>query len=410
MPPTSMPSARAELTRGLKKARARDWEGAERAFSRAIELSPEGWEAYVNRGNVLQERGDVERAIADFSAAIALHPLHVAPYFNRGNARSLLGDLSGALEDYGSTLAIDSTFVRAYERRGLLRERLGDESGAEEDFSRAIGIAPERGEAYVHRASLRALRGVIDDAIADCQHALSLLAEGKERAQVVRLLGNLEASGREAPPSQVVRRSGSTPPTARPAGLLLDGVARSRSDASSGDVISSVPPEPPPFLREASSPSLFCEPSEEENVVLETLEELGFSAIVAADEEGVHYVMPPDDPKTDVGALAHLVDSGARFIFYLVLPGRVPRARRALAAEFLTRANAGLVSGNFEMDWDTGEVRFKSSVDARGAKLGRTLVRNVVSAAMHTLNGYDAAFVEVARGRLSPKAAIALVE
>ncbi len=30
--------------------------------------------------------------------------------------------------------------------------------------------------------------------------------------------------------------------------------------------------------------------------------------------------------------------------------------------EFITRANYGLPSGNFEMNYDTGEVRFRTSV------------------------------------------------
>lgn len=54
-----------------------------------------------------------------------------------------------------------------------------------------------------------------------------------------------------------------------------------------------------------------------------------------------------------------VVEEAALLAFYSVLPTPVPRARRAAVAEFLTRANYGLSLGNFEMDFDDGEVRAK---------------------------------------------------
>ena len=42
----------------------------------------------------------------------------------------------------------------------------------------------------------------------------------------------------------------------------------------------------------------------------------------------------------------------------------VPDARRLEAAEYLHRINYGLLLGNFEMDYDEGEVRFRTSLMA----------------------------------------------
>lgn len=47
---------------------------------------------------------------------------------------------------------------------------------------------------------------------------------------------------------------------------------------------------------------------------------------------------------------------------YGVLPARVPVERRPAVAELLTRINYGLILGNFELDLDDGEVRFKASI------------------------------------------------
>jgi hypothetical protein len=49
---------------------------------------------------------------------------------------------------------------------------------------------------------------------------------------------------------------------------------------------------------------------------------------------------------------------------YCVLPDRVPEPRRDAVAMLLTRINYGLVIGNFELDLDDGEVRFKASATA----------------------------------------------
>lgn len=53
----------------------------------------------------------------------------------------------------------------------------------------------------------------------------------------------------------------------------------------------------------------------------------------------------------------------------------VPEDRRLALAEFLTRANYGLFIGNFEMDWQDGEVRYKTSIDVAGDRLSTALVQ-----------------------------------
>src|SRR5579863_2871455 len=49
-------------------------------------------------------------------------------------------------------------------------------------------------------------------------------------------------------------------------------------------------------------------------------------------------------------------------MFYSVLPAKVGEDRKPAMAEFLIRANFGLNIGNFEMDWEDGEVRFRTSI------------------------------------------------
>lgn len=69
-----------------------------------------------------------------------------------------------------------------------------------------------------------------------------------------------------------------------------------------------------------------------------------------------------------------------QFVFYSVLPVTVPEALRQKFAEFSTRANYGMVIGNFEMDFEDGEIRYKTSADVEGSSLTEAMIRQIVYA------------------------------
>jgi hypothetical protein len=99
-----------------------------------------------------------------------------------------------------------------------------------------------------------------------------------------------------------------------------------------------------------------------------------------------------------------------QFIFYVVMPVRAPAQMRLAVAEYLTRANYGLRIGNFEMDFDDGEVRYKSSVDFEGVELTTGLIRNVMYPAVQTMDRYLPGVLAVIFGGKSAKEAIIAIE
>src|SRR5690348_1123728 len=54
---------------------------------------------------------------------------------------------------------------------------------------------------------------------------------------------------------------------------------------------------------------------------------------------------------------AQVKENPGRFLFYSVLSARVMESKRAVMAEFIARANYGMVLGNFELDYTDGEIR-----------------------------------------------------
>src|SRR3954447_26364575 len=84
-----------------------------------------------------------------------------------------------------------------------------------------------------------------------------------------------------------------------------------------------------------------------------------------------------DNPRSKWKSYAKASDDQA-FLFYSICAIDVPEARRAAVAEFITRVNFGLVTGNFEMDWADGEVRFKTGIELTGVTPTTELVAALV--------------------------------
>ena len=98
------------------------------------------------------------------------------------------------------------------------------------------------------------------------------------------------------------------------------------------------------------------------------------------------------------------------FFFYSVCPINVPQDKRALMAEFITRANFGIKIGNFEMDYGDGEVRYKTSVDIENDKLTPALISNHVYANIWTMDRYLPGILSVVYSDEAPSEAIQKIE
>ena len=96
--------------------------------------------------------------------------------------------------------------------------------------------------------------------------------------------------------------------------------------------------------------------------------------------------------------------------FYIFLGTNVPPERRTAAAEFLTRANYALPLGNFEMDFEDGEVRLKSSISFAGETLTDTLIHNTLYPATSVATTYFPGLLKVAFGNVNPVDVIKEIE
>ncbi|HEX9703990.1 MAG TPA: tetratricopeptide repeat protein, partial [Gemmatimonadales bacterium] len=84
-----------------------DWEGAERALRRAIELNPNDPHAFHHLANYLHAVGRIEEAVAARERSVELDPLNARTRFVLGVDYSLAGDLHHAIAEYRRAQQLD---------------------------------------------------------------------------------------------------------------------------------------------------------------------------------------------------------------------------------------------------------------------------------------------------------------
>lgn len=99
-----------------------------------------------------------------------------------------------------------------------------------------------------------------------------------------------------------------------------------------------------------------------------------------------------------------------QFLFHSLMGMNIPQQYRASVVEYITRVNYGLTLGNFEMDFDSGDIRFRTSIESPDAELSVGIVRELIYANVHTMDHYFPGVMAVVHAGLSPEAAIARIE
>lgn len=102
-------------------------------------------------------------------------------------------------------------------------------------------------------------------------------------------------------------------------------------------------------------------------------------------------------------------DATGMVVFYSISPEKAPADRRAAVAEYITRANWAMPAGNFELDYEDGEVRFKTGIDVDEAHLTANLFDHVAEANIVAMNMYIGGLLAVIKGA-EPKLALAQAE
>ncbi|MFH1177889.1 MAG: YbjN domain-containing protein [Acidobacteriota bacterium] len=109
--------------------------------------------------------------------------------------------------------------------------------------------------------------------------------------------------------------------------------------------------------------------------------------------------------------LVAIVDGERSIVRFLTfIEGRVPESRRREIMEYFTRANYGLLLGNFELDLGDGEVRFKCSQSVEGDHLSYEQYQHLLYISVAMVDRYFPGLQRVLQGTADAAAAIADTE
>ena len=133
------------VSRGCAKGFKLDVDGAIADFTRAIEVDPKNYLAWLNRGSLLVQSGNLaslEGALKDLDRAIELGPRAAEPLAFRAAAFLLKGDVGGALKEASAALKKDPRSLPALRVRAAVRVRQGNPLEAMRDYERVLKYAP----------------------------------------------------------------------------------------------------------------------------------------------------------------------------------------------------------------------------------------------------------------------------
>jgi hypothetical protein len=124
----------------------------------------------------------------------------------------------------------------------------------------------------------------------------------------------------------------------------------------------------------------------------------------ASDKPVVHTGFTGDNGRWNCVALAGSQDE--HLIFLSLLPCRAALAQRAACAELLAPINSGLTHGCFEMDFEDGEIRYRTSLPLASADVLPELVESVVFSNLCTVDRFFGPIMKVLYAEVSPRAAL----
>ena len=144
------------------------------SYDRAIQLKPNFYGAYLNRGNAKAELGRHEEAFDDFDMAVQLKPDMADTYFNRGIVKNRLRRHKDAIADYDKAIELKPDMAEAYFSRGVVKSAVERYVDAIADFDIAVQLKPDMAETYFNRGIVKTKLGRHKDAIADFDKEIEL--------------------------------------------------------------------------------------------------------------------------------------------------------------------------------------------------------------------------------------------
>jgi tetratricopeptide (TPR) repeat protein len=175
--------------KGIRSCQAGNFDKGIRHFSEVLEIEPDNYLAFLNRGIAFRGNNEQNNARLDFITCIELDPNNPEAYFQLGGLSSSQGWYEKAIEFYTKAIEVDSNYIKAYGTRAIMNTTLGRLKPALEDLDDAISIDPTFPMLYIIRGIALDLKGDCEASIEDFEKAMSFDPENfKTNSNIAWLL------------------------------------------------------------------------------------------------------------------------------------------------------------------------------------------------------------------------------
>ncbi len=106
---------------------------------------------------------------------------------------------------------------------------------------------------------------------------------------------------------------------------------------------------------------------------------------LAREEEGIFF-LGINGQFSRFHCIADLKEDMKVFLFYAICSINISQDKIDLISKFLTKINYGRMIGNFELDMNDGEIRYKVSLNYEDIELTNTIIHNIVSTCIPSMD------------------------
>ncbi len=161
----------------LTYARIPVWKNSIALWTDVIKKDPTVVSAFNNRGQFLEQSGDIDNAFLDFSEVIKLAPERPDGYHNRSVIYFQRKDIANALLDNEKAMLLDPKNTDVLVNRGNLYYNLNKNDSAIIFYNKALAIKPDHAKANYDCATAYFKAGQYSDAIKYYKKAIEIIPD-----------------------------------------------------------------------------------------------------------------------------------------------------------------------------------------------------------------------------------------
>ena len=180
-------TAREHTNAGIALRRQGDMDGALREQTLALIIDPNYADARTGRAAIYQARKEVDLAFADYDHVIANNPKQPIAYLTRGLLYLELGEVEHERADFDQAVELadtDDLRATALRARSQARQAADDNDGALEDAQRATQLMPKSAGTWASLGDLQVNLKQYSEAVISYHQALEITPQDRElRAQ-----------------------------------------------------------------------------------------------------------------------------------------------------------------------------------------------------------------------------------